>query len=113
GQNVAIEFRWARNENARLPELVADLIRRKVAVITAVASTPAALAAKAATAEIPIVFYIGSDPVQIGLVASLNRPGGNITGFSSMSVELAAKRLGLLTELLPRASRFVVLVNPD
>jgi putative tryptophan/tyrosine transport system substrate-binding protein len=112
GRNVAIEFRWAQNDNARLPELAVDLVRRGVAVITTPASTPAALAAKAATTTIPIVFYVGVDPVHIGLVESLARPGGNITGISSMATEVAAKRLELLRELLPKAVRCALLVNP-
>jgi putative ABC transport system substrate-binding protein len=112
GQNVAIEYRWAENDLSRIPELVADLVRRRVAVIAAPGSSAAALAAQAATTTIPIVFSLGLDPVQLGLVASLNRPGGNITGVNSMSNELAAKRLGLLHELLPAATRFAVLVNP-
>ena len=113
GRNVTVEFRFAYNDNARLPELAADLAQRRVAVIATPGSTPSALAAKAATATIPIVFGIGPDPVEIGLVASLNRPGGNITGVSSMNAELGAKRLGLLHELLPTAVRFAVLVNPN
>jgi putative tryptophan/tyrosine transport system substrate-binding protein len=112
GQNVAIEYRWTRNEFDRLPELVADLIRRRVTVIAAPGSAAAAAAAKAATATIPVIYSGGADPVQAGLVASLNRPGGNVTGITTMNAETGTKRLGLLHELLPQAVRFAVLVNP-
>ena len=113
GQSVAIEFRWANNQMDRLPELAADLVRRRVAVIATPLSTPAALAAKAATASIPIVFGVGTDPVQAGLVPSFNRPGGNVTGIVLLNWELGPKRLGFLHQLLPRAARFAVLVRPD
>ena len=113
GQSVAIEFRWANNQIDRLPELAADLVRRRVAVIATPLSTPAALAAKAATASIPIVFGVGTDPVQAGLVPSFNRPGGNVTGIVLLNWELGPKRLGFLHQLLPRAARFAVLVRPD
>jgi putative tryptophan/tyrosine transport system substrate-binding protein len=113
GRNVAIEYRYALNDSNRLPALATDLVRRRVALIATIASTGATLAAKAATASIPIVFSSGQDPVHAGLVASLNRPGGNVTGASSMSAELGAKRLGLLLELVPGAAHFALLVNPN
>jgi putative ABC transport system substrate-binding protein len=112
GRNVAIETRFAENQFDQLPAVLADLIRRRVTVIATAGGPAPALAAKAATMTIPIVFGSGGDPIQIGLVASLNRPGGNMTGVSSMMVELMPKRLGLLQELVPGAVRFGVLVNP-
>jgi ABC-type uncharacterized transport system substrate-binding protein len=112
GRNVAIEFRWALGDNALLPELAGELVRRQVTVIVTPFGTATALAAKTATATIPIVFAIGTDPVKAGLVASLSRPGGNVTGLNYMLAELGAKRLGLLQEMVPRAMRFALLVNP-
>jgi putative ABC transport system substrate-binding protein len=112
GQNVAIEFRWAAGQNARLPELAAELVGKPVNVVATLSSTPATRTAKAATDTIPIVFLIAEDPVELGLVASLNRPGGNVTGISSQNAELVAKRLGLLRELLPQAANIAVLLNP-
>jgi putative tryptophan/tyrosine transport system substrate-binding protein len=111
GQNVAIEYRFAESRNERLPALAADLVQRQVTVIAAV-TTPAALAAQAATTTTPIVFETGTDPIQLGLVASLNQPAGNVTGVTSMIVEVAPKRLELLHELLPTTTRMALLVNP-
>ena len=111
GENLALEYRWAENQMDRLPTLAADLVRRRVAVIAAI-SPAAAVAAKAATTTLPIVFLVNEDPVRRGLVASLAHPGGNLTGINILTVEVAAKRLDLLRELMPSATRVGVLVNP-
>jgi len=113
GQNVMIEYRWALGQYDRLPVMAAELVRRPVTVIASAGGEPAALAAKAATSTIPIVFVIGGDPVKQGLAASLSRPGGNSTGISVLTSTLEPKRLGLLRELVPRAETIGVLLNPN
>jgi putative tryptophan/tyrosine transport system substrate-binding protein len=112
GKEVRIEYRWGYNDPTRVPELVSDLVGRRVSVIVSVGSPAATRALKAATTTIPIVFRTAADPVQVGIVASLDRPGGNVTGVTSMSGELGPKRLGLLHELMPRAERFGALISP-
>src|SRR5437764_7887436 len=112
GRDVAIEYRWAERQYDRLPALAGDLVRRQVTVIAAPGSTAAALTAKAATATTPIVFATGTDPVDVGLVVSLNQPGGNVTGVATLNVEVGPKRLELLHELFPAATNFALLVNP-
>ncbi len=113
GESVAIEYRWADNQIERLPSMAAELVRRRVAVIVATGGPSSALAAKAATTAIPIVFNVTEDPVELGLVASLARPGGNLTGVNILSTELTVKRLELLRELVPGAKRVAVLIDPD
>ena len=113
GRDIAIDYRWAAGRNERLPELAAELVKRQVALIVTPGSTAAAVAAKNATATIPIVFSSGTDPVALGLVKSLSHPGGNATGITSLNAELAAKRLGIFRELAPQLSRYFTLVKPS
>lgn len=113
GKNVIVEYRWGENQNGRLPVLAAELVRQSVAVIAATRSSASALAAKAATSTIPIVFQTGSDPVKDGLVASFNRPGGNITGATRLTLQLTTKRLDILLQLVPHATTIGMLINPD
>jgi putative ABC transport system substrate-binding protein len=112
GQNLSIEYRWAQGRNEQLPAMAADLVRDQVKVIIAPGSTPAALAAQAATKTIPIVFEIGSDPVELGLVSGLNKPGGNVTGVTTLNFEIGPKRLELLHNVIPNASVIGLLINP-
>ena len=112
-KNVTVEYHWLEGQYALLPDLLDNLIRRRVAVIATPGSTPASLAAKAATATIPIVFGVGDDPVALGLIANLAKPSGNVTGINVFAFEVNAKRLSLMHELLPKATRFAVVVNPD
>ena len=113
GQNVTIEYRWAQGDYDRLPALAAELVSRRVAVLLGVGGDASAHAAKAATSTIPVVFAMGGDPVAAGMVASLNRPGGNVTGVSVLTSQIGAKRLGLLRELLPRPVVIGLLLNPN
>jgi len=113
GQNVTIEFRWAEGHYDRLPEMAADLVRRKVAVLVSTGGPPSVMAAKAATATIPIVFTIGTDPIRLGVVTSLSRPGGNITGVNLFATQMESKRLGLLRALIPGVQLIAVLLNPN
>ena len=113
GQNVTIEYRWANGENARLPELAKELLNRGVAVVVAGGGTPAAMVAKEIVTTVPVVFAVAVDPVEVGLVPSLNHPGGNLTGITNMNVETAPKKLEVIRELLPAATRVAVLLNPS